>query len=175
LTEKERKDMELFSFMWNVYKTSLEKTFQHADNMESAFALGVYETQLLNKVDGINRIFSGLITTNQEKAQLSHQLSQVKAQQFLVISIIMIIASLILSVALGYISTRSITKPLQTLLTFSYEMGKGNLSGKIGIKRNDEIGLLATAFEDMRIRLTGLINQVFTQSAHVKVLRTSLH
>jgi len=53
---------------------------------------------------------------------------------------------------LGIIVTRTITQPVQHLVTGAEAIGQGNLDHRIDIKTHDELGTLATAFNDMAIR-----------------------
>jgi GAF domain-containing protein/HAMP domain-containing protein len=52
--------------------------------------------------------------------------------------------------------TRSVTTPLQTLTESALKLASGDLSASVTIKRQDEIGMLATAFNSMAMQLRDL-------------------
>lgn len=54
-----------------------------------------------------------------------------------------------LSIALSVFSVRRISKPLGSLLSRVHEITNGNLNVQIPVERNDEIGTLANAFNEM--------------------------
>jgi signal transduction histidine kinase len=58
----------------------------------------------------------------------------------------------VLSIALGYVISRSITAPVRTLVRGAEEMERGNYDYPLQVKSMDEIGYLAVRFRDMRQR-----------------------
>lgn len=56
-------------------------------------------------------------------------------------------------ILLGYSVAQRITRPLSTLVETSQAVAEGDLKQRTGIQRNDEIGTLATAFDQMTERL----------------------
>jgi signal transduction histidine kinase len=56
-------------------------------------------------------------------------------------------------ILLGYSVAQRITRPLFTLMKTSQAVADGDLKQRTGIERNDEIGTLATAFDQMTERL----------------------
>ena len=56
----------------------------------------------------------------------------------------------VLSLALGYVISRSITAPVRTLVRGAEEMERGNYDYPLQVKSMDEIGYLAVRFRDMR-------------------------
>jgi len=56
-------------------------------------------------------------------------------------------------ILLGYLVAQRITRPLATLIETSQSVAEGDLKRRTGIQRNDEIGTLATAFDQMTERL----------------------
>jgi signal transduction histidine kinase len=67
---------------------------------------------------------------------------------------------LIVIIVLGlssYPFARAIARPLERLGETAKRLGAGDLSARTGIKRSDEIGELASAFDDMAARLETLV------------------
>ncbi len=74
--------------------------------------------------------------------------------------IIIIVIALILGGCTMYFVIRSIIKPLKVLKEKAITVSKGDLTEQIQIKTNDEIGHLATAFNEMQNSLRVLVQQV---------------
>jgi methyl-accepting chemotaxis protein len=69
-----------------------------------------------------------------------------------------------LSVLIGFVLTRSITKPIAEVLAASERIALGDLSSSIDVNRSDETGRLQRAMKDMTQRLTRVIGEVRTAS-----------
>lgn len=82
---------------------------------------------------------------------------------------------LLLSVTVSYFVARSISRPLRTLTGVAREIRDGKLGAKVGIQREDEVGRLAQAVDDMSGKLAAnetMRRQLFANIAHE--LRTPL-
>ena len=66
------------------------------------------------------------------------------------------IAALILGVALSYLMSRSITRPITTISKAVGRFAKGELDSRVDINRHDELGELANAFNSMAEDLSKL-------------------
>jgi methyl-accepting chemotaxis protein len=80
--------------------------------------------------------------------------SQKAADRAATFSLVIVILGTILAILFGawraYTTSNSITQPLQHLITVAQEIGdSGDLDQNIDIHRNDEIGALATTFNNM--------------------------
>lgn len=56
-------------------------------------------------------------------------------------------------IVIGYLIAQRITRPLEHLVSASQAIAEGDLSYRTGIRGTDEIGLLATTFDEMASRL----------------------
>jgi PAS domain S-box-containing protein len=56
---------------------------------------------------------------------------------------------LLIGAIAAFIISKTFTRPIQQLVTGTEEMGKGNLDYRIGLKSQDEIGLLGKSFDRM--------------------------
>jgi len=80
--------------------------------------------------------------------------SQAAASRAGAVSTIIVVVGALSAIAFGFITafktSKSITEPLQHLITVAQEIGdSGDLDQSIDIHRNDEIGALATTFNNM--------------------------
>lgn len=71
------------------------------------------------------------------------------------IQVLFISASLIMVIGLvtAYLTTRSVTRPLQALREGAEMISRGNLNYRVGTTSNDEIGELSRAFDKMALSL----------------------
>ncbi len=70
---------------------------------------------------------------------------------------------------------RTITAPLERLTATAEELGRGHLGVRSGLRRNDEVGTLALAFDEMAVRLEALVRSEKELLANVShELRTPL-
>lgn len=67
--------------------------------------------------------------------------------------IIIGLSALVVAAGIGWVTSRSITKPLHHLRAAAHRLGRQELDEPISMERADEIGELAAAFEQMRVNL----------------------
>jgi signal transduction histidine kinase len=77
-------------------------------------------------------------------------------KSFLVISLILIAASVLLAIGLS----KSIVKPLRTLTAATEKIAGGDLSEPIAVPRHDETGVLARSFDIMREKLAESLENI---------------
>jgi len=70
-------------------------------------------------------------------------------------------AMIIISVFLWYFFKRLITRPVQRIVTATNAVAAGNLSYKLEVKRNDELGHLANSFNEMTRNLAEAQTQLY--------------
>lgn len=160
LTDGEKKELEFFNSLWAGYWPNADKIFKFVDQNQIQFATTVYQKELFNRMGGIDRSFQGFLDLNKESAHQAYLNSESAFDNAKYWSILFMVISLLISGLLGYWMTRSIRKPIDTLLGVSERMGRGDLSQEIKISRKDELGVLGDSFEKMRINLLHLIEKV---------------
>jgi CheY-like chemotaxis protein/signal transduction histidine kinase len=73
------------------------------------------------------------------------------------ITSILVLAMLVISGTLGYLSVRRIVRPIQTMAAAAEAVRAGDLSQQVRVERRDELGLLASVFNSMTTQLRGLV------------------
>ena len=73
------------------------------------------------------------------------------------ITLALVVAMLVISSALGFLSVRQIFRPIQTMAAMARAISAGDLSQHVLITRQDELGVLAEVFNSMTTQLRGLI------------------
>ncbi|MBI2906868.1 MAG: HAMP domain-containing protein [Chloroflexi bacterium] len=69
-------------------------------------------------------------------------------------------AALLLAIGVSWIGVRRVVRPLMQLTSVAERFAAGKLDEPVDIKREDEIGILAHAFDAMRVRLRALLAEV---------------
>lgn len=77
------------------------------------------------------------------------------------------LAVIIVSFIIGFIFSKKMIKPLKVLTENATKLANGDLSNEVSVSTQDEIGVLATSFENMRISLKELVTQISTSSYEV--------
>jgi signal transduction histidine kinase len=80
----------------------------------------------------------------------------------------MILVALGSGAMLAWGAARSVAKPVAALTRAAESIAAGNLSGRIPILGNDEVGRLSLALEKMRLALAGLIGAVAAANAQLE-------
>jgi len=93
-------------------------------------------------------------------------LEHVKAgvRDIIIKSIYILLASFLIAGLLIILFLGGMIKPLNVLAKFADAVAKGDLSKEISIKKNDEIGMLAKAFNTMSANLKKLVQEVIHSS-----------
>lgn len=86
----------------------------------------------------------------------------------LTINLVVIAGALVLAGLLGWYMTRVVVQPLDRLQKGAAIIGSGDLTYRIDIQTRDEIGALASAFDDMAARLHETIGTLERCNEHLK-------
>jgi GAF domain-containing protein len=78
----------------------------------------------------------------------------------ILISAGLVIVALAFAIALGLATVRQIVQPIQTMAAAAQSISTGDLSQQIQIARQDELGVLASAFNSMTTQLRSLISSL---------------
>lgn len=79
-----------------------------------------------------------------------------------------------LSALLGYVFSRSISRPLQKINRAALEMAKGNFKSKVSVTSDDEIGDLAKTFNYLIHTLDKSINDLADEKGRMESILTSM-
>ena len=134
-----------------------------AGKKDAAYAEFLKEVQ--PRLSAANLIFREMATEHQKGALLASEKSNELANTSIITVGIVAAVAVILSLALGLMVVRMITRPLSEVVAGMGEMAKGNLSAAPPLVRSrDEIGQVAQAVGVMQANLRTLLKQ-FAQSA----------
>lgn len=123
-----------------------------------------YKVSYENASNLYSYISTYLYTLNNERFKYNSENYNVLLLSFKsleVVSLSILVVVTIANVILAIFLTRSITSPLSTLAAAANEVGRGNLDvGKINVISNDEIGVVANAFNQMIVSIRGYIEKI---------------
>ncbi|RMF04227.1 MAG: HAMP domain-containing protein [Chloroflexi bacterium] len=74
----------------------------------------------------------------------------------------------------GYVVSRRISQPILQLVQTSLAIRKGNLDQRTGVKRDDEIGILATTFDEMTAELQQLLKAREEEASRLTAILNSI-
>ncbi|MGZ4976766.1 MAG: methyl-accepting chemotaxis protein [Methylobacter sp.] len=80
------------------------------------------------------------------------------------ITIALLLGGLLLAMFLGFMLIRGISRSLSEMQKFAESLAKGDLTARLDLDQNDEIGVLAQSMTGMRDQLSGVVQQVRTSS-----------
>ncbi|WP_242486085.1 MULTISPECIES: methyl-accepting chemotaxis protein [unclassified Peribacillus] len=95
--------------------------------------------------------------------------------KMIVFNILFLISAVLLGAISAYVIGRQISRPVNELVGFTSEMAVGNLSKPITSVRQDEIGDLSHGFEDMRVSLSHIIQNVRERAQTMNKTTVSIH
>ncbi len=75
-------------------------------------------------------------------------------------TVLIIIIVLLLSIFAYYISTNRMIKPIKNLIIAMEQLSSGDLSMRVAIEKNDEIGTISNMFNQMADRMNQLVNNL---------------
>lgn len=111
-------------------------------------------------MEGIN----ALQQLQQDVAKQEYEAAKARYEDSRVISIILLMIGLLLSICVGFMLIRGISRSLFSMQQFAESLAKGDLTASIDLEQNDEIGTVAQSLTGMRDQLRSVVQQVRTNS-----------
>ncbi len=110
-----------------------------------------------------------IVVVNHEKDTMDSSITVAVA-----VIIIFSLVSLALGILISILITRSLVVPMGKAMDFASNLSKGDFSKPLEIKQTDEIGHLAAALEDMRLRLKEIIEGIIMSAGSLASGSTEL-
>ena len=115
-----------------------------------------------------------LIALNIQWAEETNTNNNSVYRSSLITVIIIIIVCLFIAILLGLIIASTISKQMKQLLTFAEALEKGDLTQKIHVNSEDEIGCLANALNNARENIRSLISQIINSTSDMSAASEEL-
>lgn len=155
-------DVALFKQDGTLMATTLIKPEEGFGELEQAAqGLDLNQGSIIKEIKLYNRdyriIFSPFIVRNEQlgwagSVLSSEYVTSAEATSRMTFALIFTIGTAAV-IVIGYLLSQSIARPILKLRTVSQEVAAGNLNQTVSIQRDDEIGELASAFDQMTLQL----------------------
>jgi methyl-accepting chemotaxis protein len=119
---------------------------------------------------GLQAAVDGIVVTKVDLSRQTAASNAAAGSQATIVMIAVMAAAAALAVALAIILSRSISKPIGRVVAFTQAMAKGDLTKVIHedmLRRQDEMGDLAHAFQEMQASLTEIVVGILSASRQV--------
>lgn len=149
--------------------TAVSSTVRSASQAEGPVKISIPEkqTQIKSSIEG-EKVFASPVQLRPD-LPVSEFALLVSAPQGPVLSvtsamttsmIIVLLLAILAAASLGYILARGITRPVRELVAGANAVAGGNYDQHIQVRSRDEVGQLATAFNEMAMRLSEHIDEL---------------
>lgn len=150
------------------YKSSMGSMNSSTDfSSDMIKQFNIYASKVQDTVNNV------VTTLNERKQELSNNLNTIQNTTFTIILILGVILILALLGFGGWL-LRSITKSLSVLNKGAREIGKGNLSHRVPIVSNDELGQFSESFNKMTENMENTIRKVYDSAQSLLASSESL-
>ncbi|OUN01235.1 MAG: hypothetical protein BAA02_13480 [Paenibacillaceae bacterium ZCTH02-B3] len=168
-----------FNILWDNYlkdfenfSSMLERGDEKVGNVTGfEAAKTIYTVNISTKTVTMNNYLSQWVDINKELAEAAYRSALNQQTSQIMLQIILILAAVALTVLVGWAVARSIINPLSLVVQAAGEMSKGRLNQCVELIRGDELGTLASSFNEMAKNIRELILQV--KNAGDRVFDTS--
>lgn len=134
---------------------------------ENDKAYDVYLKEMDPQRETVNQLIEDIQTLNADNAKTIYQRDSKEAGSIITLLIIVIAASLVLSISIGLLMTRLITKPIKDIQALFAETEQGDFTVKGTYQSKDELGLLTASFNKMVAGVRSIIETVGETSHQV--------
>ncbi|MBC8134682.1 MAG: HAMP domain-containing protein [Fibrella sp.] len=134
-----------------LYSKHLDQLFGGSltENEAKAFYFRTLENEFLL----LKESAQGVLDVNQKGIVTADKEARAEANRSAILAAVIAAGAGVLAVILTYRTVNSLMTPIISLTRQAEEVGTGHLNQRIDVRRDDEIGLLAGAFNDMAGRL----------------------
>ncbi|ARA84415.1 MAG: methyl-accepting chemotaxis protein [Bacillus sp. (in: Bacteria)] len=134
---------------------------------ENDKAYDVYLKKMEPQRETVNQLIEDIQTLNADNAKTIYQQDSKEAGSIITLLIIVIAAALVLSISIGLLMTRLITKPIKDIQALFAETEQGDFTVKGTYQSKDELGLLTSSFNKMVGGVRSIIETVGETSHQV--------
>lgn len=159
---------------WRTVYVDLDHTLEQLSRTtapEEKAALFVTYFDLYKKMVPISNkmgaTFDELTSNNIENTKVMTEKDNNNAASARIMMIFVTIVGLILSVALAYFLTGIVVKPVKKAVKFAQEIAAGDLTVKLDIEQKDEVGVLASALQNMVNKLREVVSTVMIGAENI--------
>ena len=154
-----------------VWKKITSLLIEHKNNEALSVLRDPANFQIAVAVDESIQKLSDLQT---EDAKKNNETNAATAVAAIRLTVVFVVLGVLLAVGLGLFIARIISAPLRKGVDFATAVSNGDLTGKLDLKRKDEVGALAAAMNSMVDRLKEIVTEVSSGADNVASGSTEL-
>jgi methyl-accepting chemotaxis protein len=117
--------------------------------------------------DKADKLMAKLVDINNQEAKKSDIQADKDNASTSTMIIIFIIVGVLLSLIIGISITRGVTRPLAKGVKFAEAIAAGDLTTRLDVNQKDEIGLLASALQNMAAKLQEIVENILVGSENI--------
>ncbi|TWI59854.1 methyl-accepting chemotaxis protein [Halalkalibacter nanhaiisediminis] len=149
------------------YIATRDQAMDYAMSNRNEEAYALYREQVAPIVSELESIITELVDYNIQDAQQVNQTNREDIQQSFMLVITVLIAGSIVLIMIGWMMTRTITKPVKEMEELMAKAADGDLMIKGTYQSKDELGSLTASFNKMIEGLRGIMATVHETSQQV--------
>jgi methyl-accepting chemotaxis protein len=162
LTPEEAKLANQAAELFKAADADVQRVMSSLKDMNSQLTgqLAAFDGPLYQNIDPISTKITELIDLQLRVADEVYQASLVTQKNNLIIAASLLAGSVAILVWLGFLVTRSITRPLAQALNVFESISNGTLNNPIDVKGNDESSQVLLGLKSMQTKLSGNISEI---------------
>lgn len=167
LLDEEKKKLQEFETTWKLYTASAAKALELITSGKVDDAQKQTRGEGKKHYDLAGSLLFDLQEISKVRADKGVKQVHVATSSARTFTIVFILTGLVIGIAFGQFTIKSIRAPLRRLANDAEQIATGDLSVEINVDSHDEIGQLATSFEKMLNSLRELIGRLADSSSEV--------
>jgi signal transduction histidine kinase len=173
-SSQEKQQYENFDLEWEEYQDLSFTFFGLLNENDRTGAVDLLTGGAKNIFDKIGQSLDALVDINQKDALEGAKLAEEQFYRTRTITIVVLIATIVISIVLAGALVRYITVPIQNLEKAAGTVADGNLDIELEVPSKDEIGNLSNSFNKMTIALKTAREKMEKQAEDLKSANTEL-
>ncbi len=145
---------------WSEYISVSDQVLALSRKNETEDAMKLMQSESLTIFNDVSSDCLQLAEFNKDGSFTESENSHKKFMLSLVITLLLIAASVVLGTVLSLMIGKLIVRPIKEIENAAKELRKGNLDAVVHYESNDEIGQIATAFSEMNADLKMIIQDI---------------
>lgn len=137
-----------------------------ADQVEQAFLVSNAEAS--EKFTVTQSVLQSLVDHRKEESSLEYQNSIARNQQARLVMLTLCIVGVGMGLSIGYIISKAVSGPIKKVVEGLVSLERGDLTQTIGLRGEDEVGILAATYDNLTMRLREVMHDVQLASTNVE-------
>lgn len=175
VTESEKKLFQQLTGGVSAYKKVRDKVLELSKNYSKDAAAELQKTELSEQLGVLYAALDGLIAENEQQAQesyaASHSLSTTLNWTMIALNLI----AILIGIFTVWFVSKLIVENLSNVLAAAEQLQNGNLTHRLQVTSQDEIGKLAVAFNQMAETMQGKVEQEQRSASEMKGITGALN